>query len=241
MTNRMTQRPRVAPVVLAALLTVGPHLNAMTVRYSPEARTALSAEARSAIEQIATAAEMDARGLLPQLSRDVVLVVEVGRNVPEQTGETGASIAPGTIRWTVNHELPQGVTAIANAHLRPTLFHEFHHLARGWLISGGAPYTSFMDGVVAEGLATAFERDAAHRPAPWGDYPPEVAAWVKELLALPITARYDQWMFQHPDGRRWIGYKAGTYIADQAMKASGKSAAELVTVPTGEVLRLAGF
>jgi uncharacterized protein YjaZ len=98
--------------------------------------------------------------------------------------------------------------------------------------AAGARRTSFMDGVVSEGLATAFERDAGGRLPPWGQYPQEASAWVAELLQLPLTAPYERWMFQHPDGRRRIGYRAGTYIADQAIAASGSSAADLVLVPT---------
>ena len=60
-------------------------------------------------------------------------------------------------------------------------------------------------------------------------------------MALPITADYAEWMFRHPDGRRWIGYRAGTYIADRAMKATELSAAELAITPTARVLELAGF
>jgi hypothetical protein len=46
-------------------------------------------------------------------------------------------------------------------------------------------------------------------------------------------------MFQHPDGRRWIAYKVGTYLVDRAIAASGKSSAELVLTPTREVLEMA--
>ena len=62
-----------------------------------------------------------------------------------------------------------------------------------------------------------------------------------EIIALQSDASFKTWMSRHPDGRRWIGYKAGTYIAEQASHASGKSAAALANVPTAEVLRLAGF
>ncbi len=48
-------------------------------------------------------------------------------------------------------------------------------------------------------------------------------------------------MYQHPDGRRWIGYRAGTYIADRAISESGRSAAELVLIPNEEILKLAGI
>ena len=61
--------------------------------------------------------------------------------------------------------------------------------------------------------------------------------------ALPLSAcmQYGQWMFQHPDGRRWIGYRAGTYIADQAIAASKLSAIELAATPTDEILQRAGM
>jgi hypothetical protein len=98
-----------------------------------------------------------------------------------------------------------------------------------------------MDYVVAEGMATAFERDVTHAVPPWGEYPPEAAAWVEELRGLPTDPDHRQmWLRRHPDGRRWIGYKAGAYLVDRATRASGRSAADLVTTKTREVLRLAG-
>jgi uncharacterized protein YjaZ len=105
---------------------------------------------------------------------------------------------------------------------------------------GWAVRTSFMEGVVSEGLATVFERDFGGRETPWGEYPEDVEEWVTELLELPVSAPYNQWMFQHPDGRRWIGYRAGTYIVDQAILASGFSAADLALAPTDKVLKMSG-
>ena len=64
--------------------------------------------------------------------------------------------------------------------MRAVLFHEFHHLVRGRT----QPYFTLMDKVVAEGLATAFERDFAHAPVPFGEYPPNAAAWLRELQAV---------------------------------------------------------
>jgi hypothetical protein len=43
-------------------------------------------------------------------------------------------------------------------------------------------------------------------------------------------------MNRHPDGRRWIGYKVGTSLADRARQASGLSLAELATVPTEQIV-----
>ncbi len=120
------------------------------------------------------------------------------------------------------------------------LFHECHHLVRGWVLAAPAS-DSFMNGVVCEGLATAFERDASGVTPPWAVYPDDVREWVDELLGLPASAPYAQWMFFHPDGRLWIGYRAGTYIADLAIARSGQSAAELVQTDAISILTMAGI
>lgn len=51
-----------------------------------------------------------------------------------------------------------------------------------------------MDGVVSEGLATVFGRDFGGREAPWGKHPEGVEDWVTELLELPVSAPYNQWL-----------------------------------------------
>jgi hypothetical protein len=96
-------------------------------------------------------------------------------------------------------------------------------------------------GRLLHGLATAFERDFSGSKPPHSEYPEEVEAWVSEMLALPPTAFYDHWFFQHPDGRRNIGYKAGAYVVDKAMAASGRSSADLVLASADEILELAGY
>jgi hypothetical protein len=198
-------------------------------------------EVRSAIHEVCEATEPEVRALLPNLPSTMELAALTGTkaSVIPETGEVGTALSPNRVRWTVDPSRAGGVAAVARAQLRFTLFHEFHHCARGWVLSGGAAQTSFMDGVVSGG-ATAFERDAGGRRPPWGEYSQEAASWTAELLQLPLTAPYNEWMFQHPDGRRWIGYRAGTYIADRAIAASGVSAAQLALVPTDEILKMAG-
>ena len=212
---------------------------AVQVKFKPATEgVPFSKEQRKAMRTIANATETEVRKLLPTLPRKITLEVRAGGQVIPETGETGAAVSPGHVRWTIDTGRPEGVMAIVENHLRTTLFHEFHHLARGWVMSGGAERTSFMDGVVSEGMATAFQRDFAGGEMPWGTYPDDVESWVEELEALPRDARYDQWMFLHTDGRRWIGYRAGTYLVDQAMRVSGRSSADLVLTPTHEIVRL---
>ncbi len=85
----------------------------------------------------------------------------------------------------------------------------------------------------------AFERDFGGAPTPWAEYPDNVAEWAAEFLALPTDSDPAQWIARSPDGRRWFGYKVGTYLADQAMKRSGQSLAQLATAPTADILRWA--
>ena len=117
------------------------------------------------------------------------------------------------------------------------LCHELHHLVRDARVERIA----LMDEVVSEGMAAAFERDYAGARYPFSDYPAAAAAWVTELMALAPSAERERWLFRHPDGRRWIGYRAGTFLVDRAMTASGLSSADLVTTATAEVVKLAGY
>jgi len=200
-----------------------------------------SKDARRVVEEVCADAEPEIRSFLGDLNEDIELACQTGPFVIPETGEMGMAVSPGRVGWTVDARLPGGVAAVARAQLRFTLFHELHHLVRGWVMYGGAARTSFMEGVVSEGLATVFERDFGGRETPWGQYPAEVEQWVAELLELPVSASYDHWMFQHPDGRRWIGYRAGAYIVDQAILTSGLSAADLALVPSDEILRMSGI
>jgi hypothetical protein len=194
----------------------------------------LSRGERAEIEERAEAAVRETRVHLPALPPVVALVVRKGKDVIPETGETASAAPPRTITWVVDPA--RGVLAVARAQLRATLHHELHHLVRDAAI----PRSSLMDHVVAEGLATAFERDAASARPPWGLYPPEARAWVTELAALPPRADLNLWLYgTHADGRRWVGLRAGTWVADRAMRALGKTAAELVTEPTQRLIAAA--
>lgn len=225
-------------VALAALcLAAGcsRHASDVTVRY-PNGADAFSSGARRVIQENAETSFREVRRALPQLPQTLIVEVSAGSNVIPETGETGYTSAPNLLSWVVDTRRSEGVVAIANRELRGTMFHELHHLVRDRVVARA----TLMDQVVSEGLATVFERDFAHVKVPWGDYPPEARAWVEELRALPSDAPVGKWLYEtHADGRRWIGLKAGTYLADRAIATTGKSAADLVTTPTADVLAAA--
>jgi uncharacterized protein YjaZ len=213
------------------------------VVFQRDTQDSFSADERDLICSIASSTEPDVRAHLPMLVPDVELSVEGrgGWEVIPQYGYGGTAMTSNQIRFIVDPSRPEGVETIVRAHLRHTLFHESHHLARGWFITAGEPMNAFIDNAVCEGLATAFERDVGGYAPGWAEYPDNVADWVEELLQLPVDANYAEWMFYNPDGRVWIGYRAGTYIADLAINNSGRSAAQLVRTPVPEVLEHAGY
>ncbi|MDX1394865.1 MAG: DUF2268 domain-containing putative Zn-dependent protease [Gemmatimonadota bacterium] len=238
-----------AAISVAATLVAGPveaivgplQAPVLDVEFVDAEAYAFTDDDRAFITEVATTTLAEVAEMLPTLPDHVELTVQAGDAVIPETGDGGSALAPGRIAWTVDPGRAGGVEAIVRARLRPTLYHELHHLARGWTIQGGTVGTRIIDAAVSEGMATAFERDAAGVEPPWAVYPDDVDGWVDELRSAGGFAEYAKWMFEHPDGRRWIGYRAGTYVADLAMAASNRSAAELVSTPTDEVLELAGL
>ena len=176
----------------------------------------------------------EVRPLLPALPPDIETTVRPGADVTPEIGATADAMPPNGIVVTIDAARPEGVEAIVHKWLRPIMFHELHHLARS---TAGVP-GSIVERAVFEGMATVFERDFARSETPWGAYPPNVIDWAHELQALPADAPVRDWIHRHPDGRRWIGMKVGAYWVDRAIAKSGRSAADLATVPTADVIAL---
>lgn len=207
----------------------------LTIRFLRSESYTFTRADRRAIEDGSRAAIAEVRRLLPGVPADIELTVRPGTDVIPETGETGDAMPPNGVMFTVDPSRPGGVAAIIKAWLRPFLFHELHHLVR---YAAESP-KSLIEHAVTEGMATAFERDFAGSAPPWGAYPDNVTEWAAELVALPSDSWRQEWLTRHPDGRRWIGHKVGTYWVDQIKSKTGKSAADLEGVPTSEILSMA--
>lgn len=201
-----------------------------------QSTASLSWSDRALIKNLAIASVRDARALIPSLPGEIELTVRVGSDVIVETGETATALPPRAIMWTVDAGHKEGTRGVASKWLRASLLHELHHLAR----HNAVPPRTIRDYAVYEGMATAFERDYGRVRPPWGDYSEDpITAWVDELTRLPDDADIRHWIYLHPDGRRWIGLKVGTYWVDRAVAASSQSSAAMVATPTDEVIRLA--
>ena len=188
---------------------------------------------RRLIARIAGDTTREVRQHLPALPAQITLRVQSGKDVIPETGESGTAMPPDWIVFIVDPEHPDGVTKIAEKHLRAALFHELHHLVRATTL----PPHTLMDRIVFEGMATAFERDLAGANYPWGHYPGDVSKWIDDLNALPSDDSREEWVSSHPESR-WLKYKVGTYLVDQAMKRVSRSSAELVSAPTHDILSI---
>ena len=221
--------------MLSCVLLTGCAESDLTVQFLRSETYTFSSSEKGAVEQVARSTIKEVRPLLVTLPARIHLTVRPGLDVIDETGETASAMAPDGIMWTVDPNGHGGVAAITRTWLRATLFHELHHLAR----SSAADPRSIVDYAVYEGMATVFERDFAGVQTPWGAYPKNVNEWADELMRLPENAPRRDWIYSHPDGRRWIGIKVGAYWVDRASAKSKRSSADLCTTSTGDVLALA--
>ncbi len=191
---------------------------------------------RRAVTSVAEQTADEARDVLPGLPAHLLIKVRAGGNVIPETGELSNAIGPNVIWWDVDPRHAGGVRATVNRELRASLFHAFLHLVR----TGPGIGRDLKDTLVGEGMAIAFERDFAQASRPWGVCGEADRARVREVLAMSADD-WGAWLAADRRTRRWAGQRVGTCIVDAAIGASRQSVAQLASMPTAEVIRLAGY
>lgn len=153
-----------------------------------------------------------------------------------QTGDGARTVDTELVEYVFDPKLPYGKEALLRT-LRESIFHELNHVYR-WMESEYDGH--ILNSAVFEGSATVFETDYAGASPLWGKYDGEpMDDWLKEL-ATKSSRDYSDYFFDHPDGRKWIGYKVGTWLVREAMKNSGKGVVDLTRTPWREMVELAG-
>ncbi len=196
---------------------------------------------KNTIEKIIRTSDRKVRMRLPSLSKEITVQVKlIDRNLDEVGGVTGRADTPNLVLIEISMTFPGGVRAAIDEGLASTVFHEFHHLVRGWTMQGNKFGPGIPIAAVNEGLATVFAEELSGKASDWASYPKNVDDWVKEILELPKNAPYSHWMMDKlEDGRKNVGYRAGRYIIHEAMSNSGKSIIELSDLVPYEILDLA--
>lgn len=196
------------------------------------------------IAELLIASEKDVRQKLPNLPQGIRVQLEIVdwdiEIVGGVTGRTETNVPP-LVLIQISHVYPGGIDAAIEKGLISTVYHEFHHLSRGWAIQDNKYGPGIDIATVNEGLAQVFSETytgvafEANSPPKQGD------AWMKEILELPRDASYRDWMFEHPDGRMAIGYRTGNYLIRKAMANTDLNILELSKLSPEKIFELAGY
>ncbi len=197
------------------------------------------------IREVISNSEKEVRALLPKLPDSIKVIVEaVDWNLDIVSGVTGRTETnnPPLVLVQISHNYKGGVIDSVYQGIKSTIFHEFHHLSRGWAIQDNKFSYGIPNAMVNEGLAVAFTEVYTGNINEVNAYTDEAANWVKEILALPLDASYSDWvMGEHPDGRTYIGYRTGNFLVRKAMIESRKTILELSELMPNEIIKLAGY
>ena len=197
------------------------------------------------IREVINNSEEEVRNLLPNLPDSIKVIVEnVDWNLDIVNGVTGRTEtnSPPLVLVQISHNYKGGVIDSVYQGIKSTIFHEFHHLSRGWAIQDNKFSYGIPNAMVNEGLAVAFTEIYTGNINEVNAYTDEADNWVKEILALPLDANYAEWvMGEHPDGRTYIGYRTGNFLVRKAMNNSGKSILELSNLMPNEIIKLASY
>lgn len=204
-----------------------------------------TASQKDFIRKVIISSEKEVRDLLPKLPVGVKIIVEkVDWDLDIVGGVTGRTEtnSPPLVMVQISNNYKEGIIDSVNSALRSTLFHELHHLSRGWAIQDNKFSYGIPNAMVNEGLAVAFTELYTGSASEVNAYTLDADNWVKEILALPLDASYSDWvMGEHPDGRTYIGYRTGNFLIRKAMKMSGKNILEMSELAPNEIIKLAGY
>lgn len=197
------------------------------------------------IREVIINSETEVRNLLPKLPDSIKVIVEnVDWDLDIVGGVTGRTEtnSPPLVLVQISNNYKQGIIDSIHAGLKATIFHEFHHLSRGWAIQDNKFSYGIPNAMVNEGLAVAFTEIYTGNINEVNSFTDEADNWVREIMALPLNANYADWvMGVHPDGRTYIGYRTGNYLIRKAMTLSGKDILELSELMPDEIIKLAGY
>jgi len=204
-----------------------------------------ASEDKQLIESIVVESEKSVRALLPGLTENIRLIVTIiDRELGVAGGVSGRAEThnPGEVIIEISNVFPGGVKEAVKTSLAATVFHELHHIYRGWAIRDNKFGRGISIAMVNEGLAVAFSEIYTGTIVDGNSYTDDADDWVKEIILLPVDADYAKWvMGEHPDGRTSIAYRAGNYLIHEVMAKTDKDILELSELSPDEILKLGGY
>ena len=201
----------------------------------------LVVEDRVEISTLRSSARREVLGALPTFSERLAVQVAVSPGVAPGFGCTGYTPNAETMYVFLDPEDGPPVVDIARAQVRPVFLHESHHAARWAVLPAEVLDDRVIAAAIFEGAATRFEFEFTGEMPPWGRYDAAVIeSWVEEVVSLPRGTESRPWRFRLPDGRQWVAYHVGVWVAERAAASMGVSAAGLAALANDEILLAAG-
>jgi hypothetical protein len=214
----------------------------VTIEFIDTEKYEVQPELLQEIQQIIIDSERGVRELLPNLPESIkvnVTFVDKGFDIwGHPSGINGRADSPGVVFIEVFSGYPSGISTEIKKNLTRLLYHEFHHLVRGWTMIDNNFGAGIFIAAINEGLAVVFSEQYAKGKFIKLAAPDNAKLWIKEIKALPTNANYSKWMNQHSDGRFSIGYRTGMYVIKQAMAKSGKTIFELSNLSPEKIYNL---
>ena len=203
-----------------------------------------SEDDKQLIGSIIVQSEKKIRILLPSLPKEITVTISITDSNHDKIGGVNGqtdSNSPAEVTIEISNVFPGGIRAASKKALAALVYHEFHHLSRGWAIKDNKFGPGMSIAMINEGLAVVFSEIHTGVKLDAYKYPEEVNSWVEQIMKLPLNAKWSEWMYKHPDGRAQVGYRAGSFLIRQVIKKSGKNILELSELSPAEILKLVGY
>ena len=204
------------------------------MQYTSEVPTELQEQ----LEKLLSTWHGEVRTLLPTLPDSLTIELDNQWLIPDEaTG--GLAVARDKVALAFDPEF-KGDRAQQFHKLRGSYFHECFHVVQGFVGDDAEDGMAALDNGIYEGAATVFEREHAGTSPGWGEYGDRATmlTWLAEVQALPANYDWQKWKFYDPaTDRRWILYRVGTFVVDEALRYTGSDIATLAPLSADEIFK----
>ena len=181
----------------------------------------------------------EVRALLPDVPSDLKVEFNNEWLIPD-IGTGGFATSKEKIELAFDENFKDKEFQLKN--LRASYFHECYHVVQGFTGHDYDAALPAIENAILEGAATRFETTYADSDPGWSHYPEreKVVEWVNLIKGLPENYDWQKWKFYNPEmNERWIMYRSGVFVVDQALENSKLDIIDLVKMSAKDILALA--
>ena len=129
--------------------------------------------------------------------------------------------------------------------LEGILYHEMHHIARGYCGMLEKGEHVMLDTMFSEGLATAFEMEQVpHRLPKYARHTPSlIKKWLPLMAKKFSSTKFNYLEWFHGQGKpKQLGYKIGKYLVDEIIRKNpSQTPSTLARLDSKKLLKMSGY